>query len=131
MSPPSPASATMWLFLTGLLLAAPARGMRAATDSMRARIVLERVEDLVRIRATFTGRGGLPDTLAYRLVVRRVGAGGTSVTRQSGTFEPEAGAMVTLSTTRVNVTPGSRLGIHLAILRDDHVIARDEIDKTF
>ena len=66
----------------------------------------------------------------YEIEVSRRGAAGTSVSRQSGTFElPEAGTSA-LSTQSVSVAPGDHIVASLTVTWADGQISRDTLDET-
>jgi hypothetical protein len=112
-------------------------------DSTGARLLVERQGERLLIQAAFTNdpdgsrdrasRDRLPkaDTLTYELDVRRTGTAGTSQSTQSGRFETAPGQTDTLSTVRINVQPGDRAKLHLAIRKGETLVDEVRQRRTF
>lgn len=143
----SHAAIVLGLGALGLLLASTAsrgetsemRSELTADDSTGARLLVERQDGMLRIQAAFIndnpvgGRDRLTgaDTLTYELDVRRTGEAGTSQSTQSGRFETAPGQTDTLSTVRINVQPGDRAELHLAIRRGEILVDEVRQQRTF
>jgi len=120
---------------------APPSAMRSGPtpdDSTGARLLVERQGERLLIQAAFTNdpdgsRDRLPkaDTLTYELDVRRTGTAGTSQSTQSGRFETAPGQTDTLSTVRINVQPGDRAKLHLAIRKGETLVDEVRQRRTF
>ena len=67
---------------------------------------------------------------AYDIEVRRQGAAGSSVARQSGAFELLDAGTRTLSTQSVSAAPGDHIVVSLTVTWADGQISRDVLDET-
>jgi hypothetical protein len=100
-------------------------------DSTGARLLVDRQDDVLRVRGLFINDSTATGPLTYELDVRRTGEAGTSQSTQSGQFETAPMQIDTLSTVRVNVQPGDRGEMHLSVRRDETVVDEVRRQRTF
>ena len=113
--------------------------MERPTDSIGARLLVERRDDMLRVQGAFTNdrpdssQDSLvgADTLTYKLDVRRTGGAGTSQSTQSGRFDTVSGQTDTLSTVRINVQSGDQVDLHLTIRRNGARVDEVRRQRTF
>jgi hypothetical protein len=99
-----------------LLAAQPERSARIATESGEMRSLSAVVSSPDAVSGT------------YSLTVEKVGTSGTSRSKQGGGFALEAGAVDTVSTSRINLAPGDTLRATLVVDWADGEQSRDAVD---
>lgn len=67
--------------------------------------------------------------LRYELLVDRIGASGTSRSKQGGAFIPGTASADTLSRMRVSFSPGDALNVQLLIYDGDQLVSSKEFHR--
>jgi len=116
---------------TGLVLLIPGADVQgqsstrtesASSDSAEVKIRLQDRDDRVHVLGVFENENMVADTLTYELQVRRMGATGTSVSRQSGSFVSYTGDVDSLSTTTISVRSGDQLKVRLQVFNEETLV---------
>ena len=71
-------------------------------------------------------RSATPRNLDYAITINKTGAGGTSLIKQSGKKQVDAGATVYLSTTSLSLRDGEQCNLTMVIQEDGVVVYRNE-----
>lgn len=100
-------------------------------DTTGARLLIDRRDEMLRVRGLFINDSTAAGPLYYELEVRRTGEAGTSQSTQSGQFETAPMQIDTLSVVRVNVQPGDQVEMHLSIRRDETLVDEVRRQRTF
>ena len=100
-------------------------------DSTGARLLVDRQDEMLRVRGLFINDSTAAGPLTYALKVRRIGEAGTSQSTQSGQFKTAPMQIDSLSTVRANVQPGDRVEIHLSVRRDETLVDEVQRQRTF
>ena len=92
------------------------------SDRAEVRIRLQARNDWVQVLGVFENENMVADTLRYELQVRRMGATGTSVTSQSGSFVSYTGDVDSLSTSTISVRSGDQLKVRLQVFNEETLV---------